>query len=216
MKFIDDRGRMFDNQQDYLKSQLKIAWENVVIGFKELFIKKPDKNEEIVSEKVPDIPVPEIESPVDDSNTPDPDDSNTPDPTTSTQSTLIPETNFGTIGDSMTLEEYKSITTSASTDRPVETIAYNGTLDDKSYSKIEIDYAHECIKLLDENGRTVASTPIDADLVRNTIDADLADAIFGDKPIPESISTNIESIPTTNEQIQSGIDSNNPPSTPVG
>lgn len=208
MKFIDDRGRVFDNQQDYLKSQLKIAWENVVIGFKELFIKKPDKNEEIVSEKVPDIPVPEIESPVDDSNTPD--------PTTSTQSTLIPETNFGTIGDSMTLEEYKSITTSASTDRPVETIAYNGTLDDKSYSKIEIDYAHECIKLLDENGRTVASTPIDADLVRNTIDADLADAIFGDKPIPESISTNIESIPTTNEQIQSGIDSNNPPSTPVG
>ena len=208
MKFIDDRGRMFDNQQDYLKSQLKIAWENVVIGFKELFIKKPDKNEEIVSEEVPDIPVPEIESPVDDSNAPD--------PATSTRSTLIPETQFGTIGDSMTLEEYKSITTSASTDRPVETIAYNGTLNDKSYSKIEIDYAHECIKLLDENGRTVASTPIDADLVRNTIDADLADAIFGDKPIPESISTNIESIPTTNEQIQSGIDSNNPPSTPVG
>lgn len=208
MKFIDDRGRVFDNQQDYLKSQLKIAWENVVIGFKELFIKKPDKNEEIVSEEVPDIPVPEIESPVDDSNAPD--------PGTPTQPTLIPETQFGTIGDSMTLEEYKSITTSASTDRPVETIAYNGTLNDKSYSKIEIDYAHECIKLLDENGRTVASTPIDADLVRNTIDADLADAIFGDKPIPESISTNIESIPTTDEQIQSGIDSNNPPSTPVG
>ena len=208
MKFIDDRGRVFDNQQDYLKSQLKIAWENVVIGFKELFIKKPDKNEEIVSEKVPDIPVPEIESPVDNSNAPD--------PATSTQSTLIPETQFGSLGDSMTLEEYNSITTSASTDRPVETIAYNGTLNDKSYSKIEIDYAHECIKLLDENGRTVASTPIDADLVRNTIDADLADAIFGDKPIPESISTNIESIPTTNEQIQSGIDSNNPPSAPVG
>lgn len=208
MKFIDDHGRMFDNQQDYLRSQLKIAWENVVIGFKELFINKPDKNEEIVSERIPDIPAPKIESPVDDSNIPD--------PATSTQSTLIPETNFGTIGDSMTLEEYKSITTSAYTDRPVETIAYNGTLDDKSYSKIEIDYAHECIKLLDENGRTVASTPIDADLVRNTIDADLADAIFGDKPIPESISTNIESIPTTDEQIQSGIDSNNPPSAPVG
>lgn len=208
MKFIDDHGRVFDNQQDYLKSQLKIAWENVVIGFRELFIKKPDKNEEIVSEKVPDIPVPEIESPVDNSNAPD--------PGTPTQPTLIPETQFGTIGDSMTLEEYKSITTSASTDRPVETIAYNGTLNDKSYSKIEIDYAHECIKLLDENGRTVASTPIDADLVRNTIDADLADAIFGDKPIPESISTNIESIPTTDEKLQSGIDSNNPPSAPVG
>lgn len=204
MKFIDDQGRVFDNQQDYLKSQLKIAWENVVIGFKELFIKKPDKNEEIVSERIPDIPEPVV------------DDSNIPDPVTCTQSTLIPEAQFGTIGDSMTLEEYKSITTSASTDRPVETIAYNGTLNDKSYSKIEIDYAHECIKLLDENGRTVASTPIDADLVRNTIDADLADAIFGDKPIPESISTNIESIPTTDEQIQSGIDPTNPPSAPVG
>ena len=202
MKFIDDQGRVFDNQQDYLKSQMKIAWENVVIGFKELFVKKTDKIEETVPEEVPDIPI-------DDSNTPDipVEDSNIPDPTS---------IQFGTTGDSMTLEEYKSITNSASTDRPVETIAYNGTLNDKSYSKIEIDYAHECIKLLDENGRTVASTPIDADLVRNTIDADLADAIFGDKPIPESISTNIQSIPTTDEKIQSGIDPNNPPSAPVG
>ena len=203
MKFIDDQGRVFDNQQDYLKSQMKIAWDNVVIGFKELFVKKADKIEETVPEEVPDIPKPEIDPPIDDSNIPDP---------TSIQPTL----QFGTTGDSMTLEEYKSITNSASTDRPVETIAYNGTLNDKSYSKIEIDYAHECIKLLDENGRTVASTPIDADLVRNTIDADLADAIFGDKPIPESISTNIQSIPTTDEKIQSGIDPNNPPSAPVG
>lgn len=203
MKFIDDQGRVFDNQQDYLKSQVKIAWENVVIGFKELFVKKPDKIEETNHEEVPDIPKPEIESPVNDFNIPNP---------TPIQHTL----QFGTTGDSMTLEEYKSITNSASTDRPVETIAYNGTLNNKSYSKIEIDYAHECIKLLDENGRTVASTPIDADLVRNTIDADLADAIFGDKPIPESISTNIQSIPTTDEKIQSGIDPNNPPSAPVG
>lgn len=201
MKFIDDRGRVFDNQQDYLKSQMKIACENIVIGLKEIFVKKTDKIEETNPEEVPAISL---------------EDSNAPDPT-STQPTLLQGSyQFGTIGDSMTLEEYKSITTSASTDRPVETIAYNGTLNDKSYSKIEIDYAHECIKLLDENGRTVASTPIDADLVRNTIDADLADAIFGDKPIPESISTNIESIPTTDEKIQSGVDPNNPPSGPVG
>ena len=203
MKFIDDQGRVFDNQQDYLKSQMKIAWDNVVIGFKELFVKKADKIEETVPEEVPDIPKPEIDPPIDDSNIPDPD-------------SIQPTSQFGTTGDSMTLEEYKSITNSASTDRPIETIAYNGTLNDKSYSKIEIDYAHECIKLLDENGRTVASTPIDADLVRNTIDADLADAIFGDSPIPESISTNIQSIPTTDEKIQSGIDPNNPPSAPVG
>lgn len=208
MKFIDDHGRVFDNQQDYLKSQMKIAWENIAIGLKEIFVKKTDKIEETAPEEVPDIPKPEIESPVDDSNTPDP---------TSTQPTLLQGSyQFGTNGDSVTLEEYKSISTSAYTDKPVETIAYNGTLNDKSYSKIEIDYAHECIKLLDENGHTVASTPIDADLVRNTIDADLADAIFGDKPIPESISTNIESIPTTDEKIQSGIDPNNPPSGPVG
>lgn len=203
MKFIDDHGRVFDNQQDYLKSQMKIALNNIAIGFKELFAKKTDKIEETVPEEVPDIPKPEIESPVDDLNISKP----TP---------IQPTLQFGTTGDSMTLEEYKSITSSASTGKPVETIAYNGTLNDKSYSKIEIDYAHECIKLLDENGRTVASTPIDADLVRNTIDADLADAIFGDKPIPESISTNIESIPTTDEKIQSGIDPNDPPSTPVG
>lgn len=211
MKFIDDQGRVFDNQQDYLKSQMKIAWENVVIGFKELFVKKTDKIEETNPEEVP-------ATPIDDSNTPDipVEDSNIPNHDAPIQSTLLPELQFGTTGDSMTLEEYNSITTSASTGKPVETIAYNGTLNDKSYSKIEIDYAHECIKLLDENGRTVASTPIDADLVRNTIDADLADAIFGDSPIPESISTNIQSIPTTDEKIQSGIDPNNPPSAPVG
>lgn len=211
MKFIDDQGRVFDNQQDYLKSQMKIALNNITIGFKELFAKKTDKKEETVPEEVP-------ASPIDDSNTPDipVEDSNIPNPDAPIQSTLIPELQFGTTGDSMTLEEYNSITTSASTGKPVETIAYNGTLNDKSYSKIEIDYAHECIKLLDENGRTVASTPIDADLVRNTIDADLADAIFGDSPIPESISTNIQSIPTTDEKIRSGIDPNDPPSTPVG
>lgn len=211
MKFIDDRGRVFDNQQDYLKSQMKIAWENIAIGLKEIFVKKTDKIEETNPEEVPDIPI-------EDSNAPDipVEDSITPDPTSIQPTLLQGSYQFGTIGDSMTLEEYKSISNSASTDKPVETIAYNGTLNDKSYSKIEIDYAHECIKLLDENGRTVASTPIDADLVRNTIDADLADAIFGDKPIPESISTNIESIPTTDEKIQSGIDPNNPPSGPVG
>lgn len=211
MKFIDDRGRVFDNQQDYLKSQMKIAWENIAIGLKEIFVKKTDKIEETNPEEVPDIPM-------EDSNAPDipVEDSNTPDPTSAQPTLLQGSYKFGTNGDSMTLEEYKSISTSAYTDKPVETIAYNGTLNDKSYSKIEIDYAHECIKLLDENGRTVASTPIDADLVRNTIDADLADAIFGDKPIPESISTNIESIPTTDEKIQSGIDLNNPPSGPVG
>ena len=211
MKFIDDQGRVFDNQQDYLKSQMKIACENIRIGLKEIFVKKTDKIEETVPEEVYDIPI-------DDSNAPDipVEDSNIPNPDAPIQSTLIPELQFGTTGDSMTLEEYNSITTSASTGKPVETIAYNGTLNDKSYSKIEIDYAHECIKLLDENGRTVASTPIDADLVRNTIDADLADAIFGDSPIPESISTNIQSIPTTDEKIRSGIDPNDPPSTPVG
>lgn len=70
---------------------------------------------------------------------------------------------------------------------------------DGAYTKIEIDYAHECVNLFNAEGKVIASTPIDPNLVRNTIDADLADALFGNTPVPEEIRTNIESIPTTED-----------------
>ena len=72
---------------------------------------------------------------------------------------------------------------------------------DGTYTKIEIDYAHECVNLFNAEGKVIASTPIDPNLVRNTIDADLADALFGNTPVPEEIRTNIESIPTTEDAL---------------
>lgn len=72
---------------------------------------------------------------------------------------------------------------------------------DGAYTKIEIDYAHECVNLFNAEGKVIASTPIDPNLVRNTIDADLADALFGNTPVPEEIRTNIESIPTTEDAL---------------
>lgn len=72
---------------------------------------------------------------------------------------------------------------------------------DGTYTKIEIDYAHECVNLFNAEGKVIASTPIDPNLVRNTIDADLADALFGNAPVPEEIRTNIESIPTTEDAL---------------
>ena len=72
---------------------------------------------------------------------------------------------------------------------------------DGAYTKIEIDYAHECVNLFNSEGKVIASTPIDPNLVRNTIDADLADALFGNTPVPEEIRTNIESIPTTEDAL---------------
>ena len=72
---------------------------------------------------------------------------------------------------------------------------------DGTYTKIEIDYAHECVNLFNAEGKVIASTPIDPNLVRNTIDADLADALFGNSPIQEEIRTNIESIPTTEDAL---------------
>ena len=87
-------------------------------------------------------------------------------------------------------------------DTPVtETIAADAapSSGDGAYTKIEIDYAHECVNLFNAEGKVIASTPIDPNLVRNTIDADLADALFGNTPVPEEIRTNIESIPTTED-----------------
>lgn len=89
---------------------------------------------------------------------------------------------------------------------------------DGTYTKIEIDYAHECVNLFNAEGKVIASTPIDPNLVRNTIDADLADALFGNSPVPEEIRTNIESIPTSEgalmNEVQEQID--NIHSGPVG
>ena len=76
---------------------------------------------------------------------------------------------------------------------------------DGTYTKIEIDYAHECVNLFNAEGKVIASTPIDPNLVRNTIDADLADALFGNAPVPEEIRTNIESIPTTEDALMNEV-----------
>lgn len=89
---------------------------------------------------------------------------------------------------------------------------------DGTYTKIEIDYAHECVNLFNAEGKVIASTPIDPNLVRNTIDADLADALFGNTPVPEEIRTNIESIPTTEDALMNDVQGqiNNMHSGPVG
>lgn len=89
---------------------------------------------------------------------------------------------------------------------------------DGTYTKIEIDYAHECVNLFNAEGKVIASTPIDPNLVRNTIDADLADALFGNTPVPEEIRTNIESIPTTEDALMNEVQgqTDNMHSGPVG
>lgn len=87
---------------------------------------------------------------------------------------------------------------------------------DGAYTKIEIDYAHECVNLFNAEGKVIASTPIDPNLVRNTIDADLADALFGNTPVPEEIRTNIESIPTTEDAPTNDGQIDNMHSGPVG
>ena len=89
---------------------------------------------------------------------------------------------------------------------------------DGAYTKIEIDYAHECVNLFNAEGKVIASTPIDPNLVRNTIDADLADALFGNTPVPEEIRTNIESIPTTEDALMNDVQGqiDNMHSGPVG
>lgn len=108
-------------------------------------------------------------------------------------------------------EPHTSVTTTVAADAAPSS-------SDGTYTKIEIDYAHECVNLFNAEGKVIASTPIDPNLVRNTIDADLADALFGNAPVPEEIRTNIESIPTTEDalmnEVQGQIDNMN--SGPVG
>lgn len=100
-------------------------------------------------------------------------------------------------------EPYASVTATVAADAAPSS-------NDGTYTKIEIDYAHECVNLFNAEGKVIASTPIDPNLVRNTIDADLADALFGNAPVPEEIRTNIESIPTTEDallnEVQNQID----------
>lgn len=128
---------------------------------------------------------------------------------------LLPEEMENRNDDDEPTEEEKESYTSVT-----ETIAADAapSTSDGTYTKIEIDYAHECVNLFNAEGKVIASTPIDPNLVRNTIDADLADALFGNTPVPEEIRTNIESIPTTEDALmnetQAQID--NMHSGPVG
>ena len=95
-------------------------------------------------------------------------------------------------------EEEKESDTPATETIPADAAPSSG---DGTYTKIEIDYAHECVNLFNAEGKVIASTPIDPNLVRNTIDADLAVVLFGNTPVPEEIRTNIESIPTTEDAL---------------
>lgn len=108
-------------------------------------------------------------------------------------------------------ESYTSVTATVTADAAPSSI-------DGTYTKIEIDYAHECVNLFNAEGKVIASTPIDPNLVRNTIDADLADALFGNSPVPEEIRTNIESIPTSEGALMNEVQgqTDNMHSGPVG
>lgn len=85
------------------------------------------------------------------------------------------------------------------------------SIDSNSYSKIEIDYIHNCVRLMDEHGNELASAEIKPELIRNTIDADLADVLFGDGVVPDTIHTNIESIPIGSSD---PMNANDMPNTP--
>lgn len=100
------------------------------------------------------------------------------------------------------IEEAKETHTSVTDTVPADAAPSSN---DGAYTKIEIDYAHECVNLFNAEGKVIASTPIDPNLVRNTIDADLADALFGNSPVPEEIRTNIESIPTTEDTLMNEV-----------
>lgn len=64
--------------------------------------------------------------------------------------------------------------------------------------KINIDYAHREIQLVDDNGNIVTSAPIDDRLVAGTIDKALLDVMYPDGNVPEGISMNIQSIAEDN------------------
>ena len=115
---------------------------------------------------------------------------------------LLPEEMENRNDDEEPTEEEKESHTPITATVPADTAPSSS---DGTYTKIEIDYAHECVNLFNAEGKVIASTPIDPNLVRNTIDADLADALFGNTPVPEEIRTNIESIPTTEDALMNEV-----------
>ena len=77
------------------------------------------------------------------------------------------------------------------------------------YSRIEIDYATKSIRLMDDKGNVMSSSPIDPNLLKGTIDAELANILYPDGDVPANHSAmNVSSIP---QGSNTGVDSVNIP-----
>lgn len=64
----------------------------------------------------------------------------------------------------------------------------------KSKQEIKIDYAHQCINLVDENGTIVSSSPLDPRLLNGTVDKEVMNVLYPmRKEIPEDFHSDIQS-----------------------
>lgn len=73
----------------------------------------------------------------------------------------------------------------------------------QTYSRIDIDYAHGKLRLLDENDHVLGETDIDPNLVKGTIDAQLMSVLYPNGKVPDHVSSNIESIKQISEDAAS-------------
>lgn len=60
--------------------------------------------------------------------------------------------------------------------------------------KININYAHQRVELVDDEGNIIKSSPIDPELAKRTADKDLLEILYPDGNIPDDVKSNIESI----------------------
>lgn len=79
----------------------------------------------------------------------------------------------------------------------VADILKDQTTETKQFQRINIDYAHKEIQLINDSGDIIARSKLDDCLVKGTIDKALLDIMYPDGKVPDKISTNIQSVEST-------------------
>lgn len=92
--------------------------------------------------------------------------------------------------------EAAPLTEDSAEEPATEDLVVEGTKEETSTPKqeIKIDYAHQCINLVNEKGEVISSSPLDPRLLTGTVDKDVMDVLYpmGQK-VPEEIHSNIQS-----------------------
>lgn len=86
-------------------------------------------------------------------------------------------------------------------DNIVETLGEEDVLNPKRTNRIDIDYAHGVINLIDDDGKVITCAAIDKRLASSTVDNILTNILYGDGIIPDEVKMDIQSKGSDNKPV---------------